>query len=147
MPKSILSQLSFTAKPTPTALSPALHRRGKLLERLHEQYELARCMLEGVTFPVTKERWITDAATGEKRKITLPKQVKPWFYNQQQNWFFEIRYGNQPIELAKGKTAILINTREKLLPTIKMAIDAADTGELDELLMAVKKSKKVAVSS
>lgn len=143
MSKSILSQLSFTTKPTPIALSPALHRRSRLLERLNEQRELARCMLEGVTFSVTKDKLVVDPVTGEKRKVNLPKRVKAWFYNQQQNWFFEIRYGNQPIEFAKGKTAILIDKRENLLPTIDTVIEAANAGELDALLMSVNKSKKI----
>ena len=141
---SILSQLSFAAKPAAVAQSPALHRRSKLLDRLHEQRELARCMIEGVTFSATKDKQIVDAETGEKRKVTLPKRVKAWFYNQQQNWFFEVRYGNQPIEFAKGKTAIQIDKREKLLATIDTVIEAANAGELDELLMSVTKTKKAA---
>jgi hypothetical protein len=75
----LLSQLTLAKKPAKPAFSPELHRRNKLLTRLQEQREMARCMLEGETFLVHKDRWVTDPVTGNKKKVSLPKQVRAWY--------------------------------------------------------------------
>ena len=41
---------------------------------------MARCMVEGETFAGCKDKWVTDEVTGEKKKESLPKRVKAWYY-------------------------------------------------------------------
>ena len=42
---------------------------------------------------VYKDKWITDEVTGEKKKVSLPKRVKAWYYEIDKQWYFEVRYG------------------------------------------------------
>jgi hypothetical protein len=137
----LLSQLTLAKKPEKLAFNPQLHRRNKLLTRLQEQREMARCMLEGETFAVYvyKDKWVTDEVTGEKTKVSLPKRVKAWYYEIEGNMYFEVRSGNKAPELAKGKAAIAVSEPGKLLEVIDTVIEAANAGELDGLLMAVKR--------
>lgn len=67
---------------------------------------MARCMLEGETFAGYKDKWVTDEVTGEKKKVSLPKRVKAWYYEIDGNMYFEVRSGNKALELAKGKAAV-----------------------------------------
>ena len=53
--------------------------------------------------------------------------------------YFEVRYGNKALELAKGKAAIGVGETKDLLVVIDTVISAVEAGELDDLLMEVKK--------
>jgi hypothetical protein len=60
--------------------------------------------------------------------------VSPWYYKRNNQYFFEVRYGNKPLELSKGNHAIEIGEQENLVPTIETVIEAVVAGELDPLL-------------
>ena len=47
------------------------------------------------------------------------------------NWFLEIRYANKALELAEGKTAIAIQSKDKIVGTIEKVIEAVIGKELD----------------
>ena len=141
---NILSKLTLTAKPNKPSSNPQLQRRNKLLTRLNEQREMARCMIEKEDFVVMKDKRITDPATGDRKTVSLPKRVKPWYYEINKQWYFEVRYGNKPIELSKGKAAITVDGIGNLLTTIDLVINAANNGELDTLLDARSYGSKVA---
>ena len=40
-----------------------------------------------------------------------------------------VRYGAKPIEFERGKTAIAVGKKDKLIPTIKTVIAAVEAGE------------------
>lgn len=136
---SILSKLPLAVEPEKPTFNQTTHRRNKLLDRLREQREMARCMIEGEHFEVTKKRWIADDETGLRKQVSLPKQVRQWYYTIDDNMYFEVRYGNKPLELAKGKAAINVGDIDKLLGVIDRVIKAVEAGELDEMLLAIRK--------
>lgn len=141
--QSVISKLTLAKKPEKPSFSPELQRRNKLLIRLQEQREMARCMIEGENFVVYKDKWVTDEVSGEKKKVSLPKRVKAWYYEIEKQWYFEVRYGNKALELARGKAAIAVDGIDKLLPTIDLIIEAANAGELDGLLNTAKYPTRV----
>jgi hypothetical protein len=60
-----------------------------------------------------------------------------------------IRYGAKPISFEKGKAAIVVGKREKLVSTLEAIVQAAQAGELDGALTELKgavqpKGKKAA---
>ena len=56
--------------------------------------------------------------------------------------FLEIRYANKALELAKGKTAIVIPTKDKIVSTIELAIQAVEEKELDSSIAKIAEEKK-----
>lgn len=100
---------------------------------------MAHCMIDGEHFEVTKERWVADDETGLRKKVSLPKQVRQWYYQIDDKMYFEVRYGNKLLELAKGKAAIGVGGTDKLLGVIDTVIKAVEAGELDEMLLTIKK--------
>jgi hypothetical protein len=62
--------------------------------------------------------------------------VRPWFYDSEEHYYFEVRISGKPIELNKDKPAIDVGDKAKLPETIKVIIDAVDKGELDAFLLA-----------
>ena len=143
---NLLSSLNLAVKPAVGSTDPIISRRNKLLMRLNEQREFACADIAGETFEAFKERWVDDAVTGTKKKVRVAKRVKRWFFDFNGSYFFEVRYGNKPLELAKGKTAIEVGGREQVPVVIDTIIEAIGAGELDDMLVAVKKPGMKAAS-
>jgi uncharacterized protein YjaZ len=139
--KSLLNTLNLTQKPQKISISKEMHMRTKLLASLVEQRTMADCMLKGVHFEIKVERWVKDRETGERVKKTLPKRLKAWYFEANNKMYFEVRYANKALELTKGKAAIEIEDKAKLITTIDTVIEAVKNGELDSVLKArIKKA-------
>jgi hypothetical protein len=54
-----------------------------------------------------------------------------------------VRCGSRPIEFEKGKTAIIVASKDELVATIDTVIAAVRAGELDELLGQQAKVREV----
>ncbi len=80
---------------------------------------MAQSHIAGETYTVYKEKWQKNANTGQQEKIQVPKKVSPWLYKRNNQYFFEVRYGNKPLELSKGNHAIEVGEQESLVPTIE----------------------------
>ncbi|RCU49171.1 hypothetical protein DU002_12515 [Corallincola holothuriorum] len=134
----LLNQLTITAKPEKTKLSPIEKRQQKLIAKLTEQQEMAKCLLEGVEFTAYKFKSITDPETHIKNRVKVPKRIRPWFYQIKDSYFLEIKYGSKSLELAKGKTAITVSEKENLPDVIATVINAVKNSELDAQLNAIQ---------
>ncbi len=143
---NVLSSLKVIARPEIAPKPPVLGKRMKLIEKLEQQLALAECMLEGREFEAFKDRSVKDPETGERKKVQRRYVVRPWYYDNDNHYYFEVRVSNKPIELQKGCPAIDVGEKAKLLEVIKVVIDAVEKGELDEQLLAVstKFGKKAA---
>ena len=51
-----------------------------------------------------------------------------------------VRYGAKPIEFEKGKAAIAVGKKDKLIQTIETVIAAVEGGELDSTLGHMSKT-------
>ncbi|MGL1957816.1 MAG: hypothetical protein OCD00_10935 [Colwellia sp.] len=130
----LLSSLKLSARPEKTSENPTLKKREKLLTKLNQQLAMAQSHVKGETYTVFKEKWQKNAETGVQEKIQIPKKVSPWFYLRNNQYLFEVRYGNKPLELSKGNHVIELGEKENLVSTITTVIAAVVAGELDPLL-------------
>lgn len=134
----LLSKLDLTTKPEqPT--DKLSQRRNRLIERLAEQKELAKCELEGTEYTAYKYITKVDAETGSKARVKVPKRLKQWFYKVRDYYFLEVRYGSKSLELAKNKHAIAVGEKSRLTSVIDTVIEAVAAGELDQQLSAIKR--------
>jgi hypothetical protein len=133
-----LQTLTFTTKPKIEAVNPIEVKRAKLIIRLNEQRAMVQCLLDNTDFIAYKEVFITDDESGEKRRLKRPKRIRPWFYQSNDKYYFEIKYGTKSLEIQKNKLAIDVGDKTKLLTVINTIIDATNQGFLDTELKAVK---------
>jgi hypothetical protein len=138
MTKSILSNLKLTEKPVMHDADPIMVRRNKLLIRLQEQRLCAVAMLDGKVHEAFHEKVVEK--DGEKVLSKVKKRIKHWFFVYNSNWHFEVRYANRPLELAKGKNAIVVGEAKNIVPTIDAIIQAVEAGEFDEFLKNFRKN-------
>ena len=128
---SILKTLKLaTASPTNAATSPNGFR-DKMLRYLKEQKALAEAEIAGTQFAATRRVTRTNDA-GEKMRVEVPRHVrKGWFVDADGKLFFQLRYGNRPIELAKGMNAVEVEGLVDVPDMIGSIIGAVHAGELD----------------
>ena len=140
-----LNKLKLTDTKRERSVDPVMRRREKLLEKLGEQRESAAHAIEGKPYLPTKQAWVTDDETGERKLIEKPKKVRQWFWESGDVWFFQIRYGAKVLELAKGKPTIEAGEKDNLLEIIDLCSSAVKDGELDDQLneMAMKTRSKL----
>jgi len=133
--------LSNTTK-QPLQLNKALQRREKVVHNLLEQGDIAKSMLQGTEYVSTRIVTKTDI-DGNPRKVEQRRKIKKWFFNNGgEEWYLEVRYANKALELAKGKTSIVVASKDKLVETIEMVAKAVEDGELDGAIEKIAKEKR-----
>lgn len=127
-PKSLKS-LTFAILPK-SQIDPVMDRRNKTILRLEEQKHL----FNDPTFTRTV-RTPSMAENGSRTFVEKQQRVLPWWVTMPDgSILFTIRSGWKPIELDKGKSAIVVLSKDKLPSVVDMLIYAVQNGELDEHL-------------
>ena len=125
----ILKSLTFAVM-SRGSQNPVLARRAKLVHRLEQQKRLA----QDANFVVTVSRWLRNEA-GSKELVQLQKRVRPWWREDVLGTVgLTVRYGAKAIEFEKGKTAIVVPSKDQLVATLDTLIEGVKAGELDEHL-------------
>ena len=137
MTTSILSSIKLTTRPENTRSNPLLKSKERLLAKLDIQKAMAQAHVAGESYTHYKDTWQKNAETQQREKIRVPKNIKPWFYKRNNQYFLEVRHGNKALELQKGMNAIDVGNMENLVPTIETVIKAVVAGELDTLLVPI----------
>jgi hypothetical protein len=127
---TVLNTLNFVAFKPQTQTNPVAMRRRKLIAKIEEQIQLAK----DPSHSPKKHKWITDS-DGNQRKLEVPKRLKRWWMQSSDGKInLVIRYGSKPLEFAKGKNAIELNSEAEVLEVLAQMKEAADSGELDAIL-------------
>ena len=75
-----LSALKLVQAKREKGSSPQHARRQKLSTKLAEQIQLAKAQQSGTEFSPVRVRTVKDEATGQNRKVEVPKKLKPWWW-------------------------------------------------------------------
>lgn len=135
---SALANLKLVAAKKPTQLPPVVIRRNKVIDRLHEQLEMAKARQEGRTYAPTRMRSVKNAETGLKVSVETTKRLKQWWWTADNGKVcVSLRYGAKIIEIAKGKTAVELASEKELVATLEILKQAVESGELDAQIEAV----------
>ena len=118
--------------------SPQHVRRQKLSTKLAEQIQLAKAQQSGAEFSPVRVRTIKDEATGQSRKVEVPKKIKPWWWTDDTGKLcITVRYGARTLEIVEGKNAIETDSIADVITSLQVIRTAVDSGELDKRIDAV----------
>ena len=118
--------------------SPQHARRQKLSTKLAEQIQLAKAQQSGAEFSPVRIRTIKDEATGQSRKVEVPKKIKPWWWADEKGKLcITVRYGARTLEIVEGKNAIETDSIADVITSLQVIRSAVDSGELDKRIDAV----------
>ncbi|NYI25015.1 DUF6641 family protein [Sphingobium indicum] len=86
----------------------------------------------GKGYQRVKYRRVRDEASDEVTETPVRTRVRPWWLEDKDGTIIVwIKYGNQTLELAKGKTAIRVKDRQELVKTFETVREAVRAGEFD----------------
>jgi len=133
-----LSALKLVQAKREKGTSPQHARRQKLSTKLAEQIQLAKAQQSGTEFSPVRVRTIKDEATGQSRKIEVPKKIKPWWWiDDKGKLCITVRYGARTLEIVEGKNAIETDSIADVITSLQVIRTAVDSGELDKRIDAV----------
>ena len=127
-----LNALKLVQAKREKANSPQHARRQKLSIKLVEQIQLAKAQQAGTEFAPVRIRSVMDEATGQSRKVEVPKRLKPWWWKDEKGKFcITVRYGARTLEIVEGKNAIETDNMADVITSLQVIHAAVDAGELD----------------
>jgi hypothetical protein len=133
-----LSALKLVQAKREKGNSPQHARRQKLSTKLVEQIQLAKAQQSGAEFSPVRVRTIKDEATGQSRKVEVPKKIKPWWWKDDTGKLcITVRYGARTLEIVEGKNAIETDNIADVITSLQVIHTAVDSGELDKRIDAV----------
>jgi len=136
-----LSTLKLSATVKPRNVPAVQLRRNKLSNRLWEQIQLATAQQTGAEFAPVRTRSYKDTETGARKHVITAKRVKQWWFTAENGRLIvNVRYGSRLVELAKGKTAVEVASKDQLVPTLELIKSAVEAGELDAQIAAASES-------
>jgi hypothetical protein len=143
---STLNTLKLVASKKHTTVSPVVHRRNKLVSKLHEQIEMCEAKKAGQNYAPKKLKTFINKQTGERMTAEVTKRVKEWFWiNDAGKINLAIKYGAKTLSLnKKGANAIELATGDELINTLKSIKVAVLNGELDDAITEVSNATKAA---
>ena len=133
-----LSALKLVQAKREKGNSPQHARRQKLSTKLAEQIQLAKAQQSGAEFSPVRVRTVKDEATGQNRKVEVPKNLKPWWWTDEKGKLcITVRYGARTLEIVEGKNAIETDSIAGVVTTLEVLRSAVDAGELDARIEAI----------
>ncbi len=137
---SALNNLKLVVGKRSYSISPVVHRRNKLVAKIHEQLELCEAKQAGHTYAPKRLKTYTNKQTGERMTVETVKRVKEWFWIGDTGKInLAIKYGAKTLTLNKKTKAncIELNSGEELISTLKALKADVLNGALDEAIAEV----------
>ena len=123
--------------------NPQHARRQKLSAKLAEQIQMAKAQQSGTEFSSVRVRTVRDEATGESRRVEVPKRLKPWWWTDDKGKLcITVRYGARTLEIVEGKNAIETDSIADVIASLQVIRSAVESGELDKRIEAVTNKVK-----
>lgn len=138
---TLLSSLKVIVRPKIEPKPPILGKRMKLIEKLEEQLAMVQAMIDGQPYEAYRDKTIKDPETGERKTVRRRKAVRPWYFDDKEHYYFEIKVGLKTLELDKGKAAIDVGKKEDLPSVIRTLTKAVESGELDAQILLLSPAK------
>ena len=128
-----LSSLQLAMSKKAVKASPIVHRRNKLVAKIHEQLELCEAKMNGQLYAPKKLRTYINKQTGERMTVEAVKRIKEWHWIAPDGLIhLSVKYGSKVLPLASdGSNAIVCVNKEALIQALKTLKIAVLDGELD----------------
>ena len=133
---TVLSSFELTTSKKGIKASPIVHRRNKLVAKIHEQLELCEAKMNGQLYAPKKLRTYVNKQTGERMTVEAVKRIKEWHWTAPDGLIhLSVKYGSKVLPLSSdGSNAIVCANKDALVQALKTLKVAVLDGELDEAI-------------
>lgn len=139
---SYLAKLNLKTVHRIVQKDPVIARRDKLLAGIAEQHFVLDAMACGGQYVVQIKRWRENEA-GERVLTDVKKRVRRWFFQQDNGWYVQCRYGARILTINGKSNAVFVNKLEDVAGVLDALKAATESGELDGAVLAAMKPAKV----
>jgi hypothetical protein len=128
-----LEKLTFKSVTRNTKRDPVIARREKLMAGLKEQKLVHAAALKGEDHRVEKSKWMQNEH-GERVLTKAMRGVRPWFFEQDNGWYVQCRYGARVVAADGCNNAVFVKTLKDVGAVLDAFMSAAGAGELDQAI-------------
>jgi len=142
---STLNTMKLVVGKRHLTVSPVVHRRNKLVAKLHEQLELCEAKQAGNIYAPKRLKTYVNKQTGERMTVETVKRVKEWFWVSNSGKInLSIKYGSKTLVLNKKTKAncIELSNGEALIATLRALKTEVLNGALDEAISEASTATK-----
>lgn len=134
---SLLASLKLVqSTPKAVRLNGINSMRQKLIDRIGDQIAFAQAAESGEVHQRLRFRRLRDVETGEVTEVPSKTRVRAWWAEDKDgSILLWVKYGSLPLELQKGKTAIKLDSKREIVPTLELVRSAVRAGEFDAQIM------------
>ena len=134
-----LTSLKLVTSKKHQTVSPIVHRRNKLIAKVHQQLELCEAQQAGNIYAPKRLKTYVNKQTGERMTAEVVKRVKEWFWISDNGKInLAVKYGAKTLPLnKKGANAIELANGDELIATLKSLKQLIANGELDDAITEV----------
>ncbi|KUR72103.1 hypothetical protein AQZ52_02000 [Novosphingobium fuchskuhlense] len=137
---SFLAKLNLKTVQRVVQRDPVIARRDKLLAGIAEQRLVLDATARGESYITKIKRWREDG-NGDKALVEVPKRVRPWFFQQDNGWYVQCRYGARILAISGRNNAVFVNKLDEVAAVLEAFRAATDGGELDRAVLLAMKAK------
>ena len=135
-----LKTLTFKTVERNRRESEIIERRRKLSVKLEEQQKVLELHLKGEHYVVTGPKWMRNNH-GERVLVQKQRIIRPWFFERDGGYYFQIKYGTRILSVDGVHNAIFVEVISDLNGVLSKLITATEAGELDTAIAQALKSK------
>ena len=137
---SYIAKLNLKTVQRTVKQDPVLARRDKLVAAIEEQGRVLAAVLAGNEYTVKTRRWQTNDA-GERVRVEHEKRVRAWFFEQDNGYYVQCRYGSRVLNINGKSNAVFVDKLNDVAGVLQAFKKAAETGELDSAVAFVTKAR------
>jgi Fe-S oxidoreductase len=134
-----LAKLNLKTVQRNVVKDPVVARRDKLAAAIDEQLRVVAAALRGETHAVAVKRWTE--VDGKKVKVDGEKRVRAWFFEQDNGWYVQCRYGSRVLSIMGKSNAVFVTKLDEVAGVLETFKAAALAGELDKAVMLATKAR------
>ena len=139
---SALAKLNLKTVQRTVKQDPVLARRDKLVAAIEEQGRVLSAVLAGEEYTVKTMRWQTNEA-GERVRVEHAKLVRAWFFEQDNGYYVQCRYGSRVLSINGKSNAVFVDKLDDVAGVLDAFKQAAIAGELDSAIAIVMKARSI----
>jgi hypothetical protein len=70
----------------------------------------------------------------------MNKRVRPWFFQQDNGWYVQCRYGSRVLSISGKSNAVFVDKLDEVAAVLDAFAAAAASGELDRAVLVAMKA-------
>ena len=141
---SQLTKFKLTTVTKSKVDDPIVARRCKLIAAIDQQIKVLAAFKIGKEYQFVSRR-VSTTEDGERKVADHTKTLRPWFFENDNGWYVQCRYGSRILALHGKSNAIFVDKADQIEDVLVALRASAESGEFDKAIAMTMRSATRAV--